>query len=453
MKAYDLKPTDENLLKTLKEDTIERNASIFNFIRILDSLEDSCSIALEGNWGSGKTFFVKQTKTILDALNQCSTKMDEPKKEDIIDVCNGKLKQDEIQPQVCVYYDAWKNDNDDDPVLSLVYTILQDVGNKFYFDKDVPFIKLAANILDYFKGKNWSDIIDTLQTGNYLDALKESKNIECSMAEFLDSLLAERGNRLVVFIDELDRCKPSYAVKLLERIKHYFSNDRITFVFSVNIYELQHTIRKFYGDNFNGGRYLDRFFDLRISLPPVNLEKFYQSINFGNEKAHYYSVSKEVIKIHRFELREITRYVRILKIAAHDAVSTNTRNKLIGNSIKFCIHCIVPIMIGLKIADAEAYSAFIQGNNSAPLVTMETKLPRYFTSQLSEEIKLPYSIADRLEEIYQFLFAGSYDEKLPVLIIGHMKFDLEERNMLLQIVGLLSEFTTIDIDQTTKGET
>ena len=336
--------------------------------------------------------------------------------------------------------------------MSLVYTILQDVDNKFYFDKDVPFIKLAANILDFFKGKNWSDIIDTLQTGNYLDALQESKKLECSIAEFLDSLLAERGDRLIVFIDELDRCKPSYAVKLLERIKHYFSNDRITFVFSVNIYELQHTIRKFYGDNFNGGRYLDRFFDLRISLPPVNLEKFYQSINFDQEKSRYYTLSKELIKIHRFELREITRYVRILKIAAHDAVSTESIY-LIDEAILFCVHCIVPIMIGLKIADAEAYFSFIQGNNSAPLVTMEKKLSRYFTSRLSEVTEPPYSIAGRLEEIYQFLFAESHDKFSSRLDIGDMIFDMNVKNLLLRIVGLLSEFTTIDIDQTIKGET
>ena len=134
MKAYDLKPTDENLLNTLKDDTIERNASIFNFIRILDSLEDSCSIALEGNWGSGKTFFVKQTKMILDAFNQSSTKMDEPQKQAVVAACKRSYDRrfPEIQPQVCVYYDAWKNDNDDDPVLSLVYTILQDVDNKLF---------------------------------------------------------------------------------------------------------------------------------------------------------------------------------------------------------------------------------------------------------------------------------------------------------------------------------
>lgn len=453
MKTYDLKPTDENLLNTLKEDTIERNASIFKFISILGSLEDSCSIALEGNWGSGKTFFVKQTKMILDAFNQYNTKMNKTKKEAVIDVCNGKLKQDEIQPHVCVYYDAWKNDTDDDPVLSLVYTILQDTNSTFSFTKNVSFPKVAANILEFFSGRNWSGLIESLQRENPLDALKELKNIEDLIAKFLDSLLIESGNRLIVFIDELDRCKPSYAVKLLERIKHYFSNDRITFVFSVNIYELQHTIRKFYGDNFNGGHYLDRFFDLRISLPPVDLKKFYQSINFGQEESSYYSLSKEVIEIHRFELREITRYVRILKIAAHNMVSTNPSDPNVENSIKFCVHCIVPIMIGLKIADAEAYFAFIQGNNSAPLVTMGTKLSGYFAKWFSEVITPRYSVEDILKQIYQFLFATLYDDSTSELRLGHMRFNMNVKNTLLRVVGLLSEFTTIDIDQTIKGET
>lgn len=55
---------------------------------------------------------------------------------------------------------------------------------------------------------------------------------------------------------------PSFAVKLLARIKHYFFHDRITFVFAVNINELQYTIKKHYGTDFDACRYLGRFFDL-----------------------------------------------------------------------------------------------------------------------------------------------------------------------------------------------
>jgi predicted KAP-like P-loop ATPase len=98
-----------------------------------------------------------------------------------------------------------------------------------------------------------------------LSELKSQKDIHAIVEAFLDSLLSEQGNRLVVFIDELDRCKPSYAVHLLERIKHYFSNDRITFVFSVNVEELQHTVRRYYGEGFDASRYLDRFFDYRMA--------------------------------------------------------------------------------------------------------------------------------------------------------------------------------------------
>ena len=66
-------------------------------------------------------------------------------------------------------------------------------------------------------------------------------------------------------IDKSDRCKPTFAVHLLEQIKHYIFDDRITFVFSINLEQLQHTIKQYYGADFDSCRYLDRFFDLRIS--------------------------------------------------------------------------------------------------------------------------------------------------------------------------------------------
>lgn len=69
MRNYELKPTYNNLFSTYIEDSILRNKDLFYFIKILDTMNDSCSIALNGAWGSGKTFFVKQAKMILDAHN------------------------------------------------------------------------------------------------------------------------------------------------------------------------------------------------------------------------------------------------------------------------------------------------------------------------------------------------------------------------------------------------
>ena len=63
---------------------------------------------------------------------------------------------------------------------------------------------------------------------------KSNSSFEQKIKDFFAIILAERGNRLVIFIDELDRCKPTFAVHLLEQIKHYIFDDRITFVFSIN---------------------------------------------------------------------------------------------------------------------------------------------------------------------------------------------------------------------------
>lgn len=104
-----------------------------------------------------------------------------------------------------------------------------------------------------------------------LAKIREQRNIHEQISEFFSSLLKERGNRLVILIDELDRCKPSYAACLLERIKHFFNNDSVTFVFSVNLSELQHTIKQHYGRDFDAYRYLGRFSILISPSHPQHL--------------------------------------------------------------------------------------------------------------------------------------------------------------------------------------
>ena len=70
MKSIELQPNKENLLRTFELDAIERNVDIYRFINLLNAIEDNCSVALDGAWGSGKTFFVKQAKMVLDAYNE-----------------------------------------------------------------------------------------------------------------------------------------------------------------------------------------------------------------------------------------------------------------------------------------------------------------------------------------------------------------------------------------------
>lgn len=104
-----------------------------------------------------------------------------------------------------------------------------------------------------------------------LAIIKEKESIKELVKDFLDALINERGDRLVIFIDELDRCKPDYALSLMERIKHFFDDERVTFVFAVNLSQLQHTVKSYYGSEFDATRYLDKFFDIQMALPHVKL--------------------------------------------------------------------------------------------------------------------------------------------------------------------------------------
>lgn len=455
MKPYELKPTKDNLIQTFKNDTIGRNRDILRFITILDSINDCCAIALDGNWGSGKTFFVKQTKMVLDAHNCHVNRMDREDTEAIIKVCERYIKKDsvEIQPQVCVYYDAWENDNYDDPILSLVYTILNSMSHEFSF-KDRSAFNIGASVLETVTGRNWKQLVESLKGNNPLEALQEEKGLEQLVHEFLESLLIERGNRLIVFVDELDRCKPSFAVCLLERIKHYFSHKNITFVFSVNLKELQHTIRNHYGEDFDGFRYLDRFFDLRVSLPQPDLQRFYESIGFDNAHYIYDTVCDAVIKYYRFELREIAKYVQLSKIAAYEPTHSNGKYQ-IGRGLQFCLAYFIPIMIGLKIANIERYLAFIEGRECSPLIEIASVLPsRMFRGLLENDETYDendtngtlVTVDEKMKAVYEAIFERSSGVKKSSIRIGTMSFNAKIKESLLRTDGLLSDFAKMDWD-------
>ena len=82
MKSYSYKPTDDNVLHLLKSNLIGRKQDIMRFLALLSNMEGDCySIALNGEWGSGKTFFIKQVKLLLDAKNPYSQMPDDLRKE------------------------------------------------------------------------------------------------------------------------------------------------------------------------------------------------------------------------------------------------------------------------------------------------------------------------------------------------------------------------------------
>jgi KAP family P-loop domain len=109
-------------------------------------------------------------------------------------------------------------------------------------------------------------LLDSLAQ-NLIEQYKSTKNshdqFRRSLGDVLRLYASNEGSlRLPMFvlIDELDRCRPPYAIALLERIKHLFDVDDIVFVVATDTEQLSHSIRGVYGDDFDSTRYLQRFF-------------------------------------------------------------------------------------------------------------------------------------------------------------------------------------------------
>lgn len=448
MISSELRPTQENIIKSIEEDWVKRNESLAYFYRLLIAQESSCSIALDGRWGSGKTFFVKQTKLLLDAMN-----FDNNMEDQLRDRIQSKIPFSNEEKKnncsnIAVYYDAWENDNDIDPVASIVYEIINQIGDKYTLKNDTNIFQTAGTFIDTISGKDISKIIKILKGENPLSKIMEQKHIEEKIKEFFSDIINERGNRLVVFIDELDRCSPKYAVKLLEQIKHYLCDNRLTFVFSVNLEEIQHTIKQAYGISFDACRYLDRFFDMQIALPPADMDNYYSMLGFGRGEL-FEMVMRKVIRVYHMELREISRLYTNVQTAIGRYINKKMENHY-GGGMNFMILCLTPLIIGLRMTDISLYDRFIKGVDYSPMIEifsvdarLKSVIERAFYNSESlsnDDGKTKETIDEKIKTIYEAIFVNDYSGIYRSKAVGDYEFDENSKQFLLDTVSMLSQY-------------
>ena len=100
-----------------------------------------------------------------------------------------------------------------------------------------------------------------------------SKDIELlatfreALSELPSTLNDSEGKPLVIIIDELDRCKPTYAVEIIEKIKHLFSVNNIVFVLVMNKKQLEESVKCIYGQEIDAHAYLQKLFILKPQFP------------------------------------------------------------------------------------------------------------------------------------------------------------------------------------------
>jgi hypothetical protein len=143
---------------------------------------------------------------------------------------------------------------------------------------------------------------------DYVDAKKEFKE---SLSNYLEN---NKNKKLIILIDELDRCKPSFALQTLEVVKHLFDIKNITFVFGTDVDNLSSIIKKEYGSSIDPAGYLRRFFDYQFELPKAKtnayIEMKLKSKNFLKYKENLIAL----INHFNLSIRDIDIYTKNLEL-------------------------------------------------------------------------------------------------------------------------------------------
>ncbi len=154
-------------------------------------------------------------------------------------------------------------------------------------------------------GGNVKNAKEALEGKDFLASVKTAEEIRMQVKDVFESIIVENVQKLVVFVDELDRCRPAFTMEMLERIKHYFDDDRIIFVVAINREQLVHLISNCYGEHFDSTRYLDKFFDKNVYLPKISTrQRVGREWDFSEEKSCLKNVSEGLNDYYQLSLRE-----------------------------------------------------------------------------------------------------------------------------------------------------
>lgn len=207
-----------------------------------------------------------------------------------------------------LYFNAWETDFVEDPLIAFMGELksifpkstqakdLLTKGSRIAAKVGGEFIKGVIKKATGIDSEAISAGIDEA-TSICLDSINEYEKSKAEFEDFrtalIDFVASETNeNPIIFFIDELDRCSPHYAIKVLERVKHLFEVPNIAFVVSVNINQLQYAVEGFYGsDKINGKEYLRRFIDLEYALPEPDIENYVKVLFENFDFSSFFKIS------------------------------------------------------------------------------------------------------------------------------------------------------------------
>lgn len=412
MKKFTEEATIENVLRSIQLNKFNRANDVKDFIFTLERIEGNMFISLDAQWGAGKTFYVRQIEQTLKYLTRRKKGLDvQDMRTYFFD--NNVLDGLELNfTYFPVYYNAWLYDNHDDPLMSLILFIVKEYEGICNTKINNSLGDQVAALMDSFSfsiggfqiGGNHKKIKEALQGKDVLETVKTAEEIRECVKKIFHSVIVENVDKLVIFIDELDRCRPNFAIEMLERIKHYFDDDRIIIVASVNRGQLIHSISRCYGQNFDSTGYLDKFFDRNVYLPKVDT-RFGggQVIDFTDRQYHFEKITQGLNDYYRLSLRENLRFYESL---SHVASSGYIRDR---DGQGLVLSAFVPIIAVLNIRDESKKRKFMQGDSTI-LEELFNNVPALYKmacrfgttgSESEENFKMGY---EKIKEVYDYAF-------------------------------------------------
>ncbi len=347
-------------------DALERKPVVEFLAGLLDKFEGPFVLALDSPWGTGKTTLVRMLK--------------------------AQLAQANFQ---CVYFNAWQTDFVEDPLVALVSELdrleLAEGEAKTAFQKHLGTAKkitsavakrglIASAKAATFGGLDLAREYEAIAadisgglTGDAIEFFQKEQAALKKLREELEAAVAQlkvAGKResLVFFIDELDRCRPTFAIELLERIKHLFDLSNIVFVLSVDKAQLSASVASVYGEKSDTQEYLRRFFDLEFGLPKINskrhttvlLTRFGMDDIFADrkgelqyDKSHFVDYFSALADVFQLSLRARERCVTLLAVVMHQTPGSQHLDAIL-----------VSYLIALRAKQPESFRALCKGTLS-----------------------------------------------------------------------------------------
>lgn len=186
-------------------------------------------------------------------------------------------------------------------------------------------------------------------------------HVKQSFKSVIDYILDKKNcKKVVIIVDELDRCKPTTVVNMLEEVKHFYEHDSLCFVFSADFKQLGYTIKKMYGENFDAELYLQRFFDATFVLSSSDYEKYINDellYNISNVNIAH-EICKVAISYTSLSIRETNKFIKKIKVIEELIFGFNEFNAEM-NAIKAIF---VPWAIALKYKNSREYYSLIYGD-------------------------------------------------------------------------------------------